>query len=440
MNPTTSLVIAVSVLTPLAAQKVDYRADVKFAITAIGKQCKTLLDSKGIRWQKVTKPLLDASKKTKTHEEHLLLLWRLLARLEDGHASVRPLPAGKGVEVDWPQRDHGPGLFLCRIGNAIYVKNAWGPSKSARLTPGMQVTKIDGQPADAWLAARTEDLRDLWSFSTDHQADFYTRHWGLSDVAGTRVAFEIKDGKRKRKRKVSYEKLNQTALGPAFHPAGTTRHRDLYFGKTPDGFGYIHVRRGKGTLPEQVDHALQSIGNVPGMILDFRGNSGGGFDHRALFGRFLPPGVKWNVGSGYQSAGKNPFGGPLVVIVDATCRSAGETGAGQFTEDGRAYGIGESPTAGMSSSKTTIELPSKLFSLYVSVRSNKARFAGGKGIEGRGVHPHEVVEFDPEDLAAERDTLIRRAEAILASWPDDSKLWKNVKYDPRKHGFGTKDD
>ena len=144
------------------------------------------------------------------------------------------------------------------------------------------------------------------------------------------------------------------------------------------GFGYIHFRRCKGNLPEMVDQALAEIGSDnPGIILDWRGNSGGGFDHDALFGRFIPKGKTTSWGKRYSSAGPNPYGGPVVAIVDATCRSAGETGAGIFKEDGRAYMIGESPTAGMSSSKKSIELPSGLFYLYVSVHSNKARFNGG---------------------------------------------------------------
>lgn len=170
--------------------------------------------------------------------------------------------------------------------------------------------------------------------------------------------------------------------------------------------------------------------DVPGLVLDFRGNSGGGFDHEALFGRFLPAGTEWQAGVKYRSAGPHPYGGPIVVIVDATVRSAGETGAGIFLEDGRAYGIGESPTAGMASQKTTIDLPSGLFQLYVSVASNKARFQDGKGIEGVGVIPNEIVAFDPADLAAQRDTLIVRAEALLAAFPQDK-----VRYDPAAHGW-----
>jgi C-terminal processing protease CtpA/Prc len=99
-----------------------------------------------------------------------------------------------------------------------------------------------------------------------------------------------------------------------------------------------------------------------------------------------------------------------------------------FKEDGRAYMIGDAPTAGMSSSKQTLALPSGLFSAYFSVFSNKARFNGGRGIEGIGVPPHEVVAYDPKDLIAGVDTQIRRAEELLTKgFPPDV-----VDYEPAK--------
>ena len=84
----------------------------------------------------------------------------------------------------------------------------------------------------------------------------------------------------------------------------------------------------------------------------------------------------------------------------------------------------------MSSQKTTIELPSKKFSLYVSTHSNKRLFNQGRGIEGIGVVPHEIVEYDPEDLVEKRDTLIRRSVELLKDFPE-----KEVPYDPEKHGW-----
>jgi len=392
----------------------DYEADVEFALEALEERCGHFFDLKDIDWKKVTKQFEKEAKKVETDQEHLVLLVRLLARLEDGHAQVRPLPAGEGVE--WPQEPEraGPGMFWCRVGKKVFVKNAWSSAADLGIRPGWEVKKLDGTKALDWLEERVEELSDLYSFSTDHQAFFHACHWGLAMPVGTRLDLEVRtdEGKTKR-RTVVYDNASVVPNGPAFPPTGLTREGDLYYGRTAGGFGYVHVRRCPSALPEQMDTALAALADAPGLILDFRGNSGGGFDHDALMGRFVPEGETLEFVKRYASAGPNPYAGPVVVIVDATVRSAGETAAGGFKEDGRAYMIGESNTAGMSSSKTTIDLPSGLFSLYVSVASNKGRFNEGRGIEGIGVVPHELVEFDPDDLVAERDTLILRAEALL---------------------------
>jgi C-terminal processing protease CtpA/Prc len=202
------------------------------------------------------------------------------------------------------------------------------------------------------------------------------------------------------------------------------------YGFTGKKFGYIQVRRCKEDAIDQIDKALAVVGDAPGLVLDFRGNSGGGMDHEAFMGRFVPQGKTLSFAGKYGSAGPKPYGGPIVVIVDGTVRSTGETASGIFKEDGRAYMIGESPTAGMSSSKTTLELPSGLFGLYVSVSSNKGRFQNGEGIEGIGVRPHELIAFDPKDLADGVDTLIKVAEERLERFPQEK-----VPYRPGDFGW-----
>lgn len=412
--------VLLATLPTLLAQSV-YEKDFQHAHDEIAKQCATLIASKKIDWKAVHKELAPAAKAVKSDEQHLVLLARLLARLRDGHCAVQP--TDKTRDVKWPADAPGGGeltgcgMFWCRSGKKIYVKSVWNAAKDVGLEPGMEVVSVDGVPVTKWLDARIALARDTLSFSTDQHAFFYACHAGLAAPPGTRLELELKevDGKKK-KRTITYSKAALGAWGPAVFPPDLKNTKDLTYGLLASGYGYIHLRRSPENLPEQLDEALAAVLDAPGLILDYRANSGGGFDHEAFMGRFLPPGTHLPAGN-YKTAGQKQYGGPIVVIVDAGVVSAGETGAGQFKEDGRAYMIGESPTAGMSSQKTTIALPSGLFELYVSTHSNKARFNDGRGIEGIGVLPHALVEYDPKDLAAGRDTLIVRAEALLAKFP-----------------------
>ena len=430
--PIVFFVPLLSALAPtVVARDTDYAADVAFALDQLEQQCGHFFKQKGIDWKKVTKTFTKEAKAVKTDQEHLVLLVRLLARLEDGHAGVRPLPAGEAVK--WPEQPDqtGPGMFWCRSGKKILVKNAWGSAEDAGVTPGMEILSVDGVKVDKWIEARMEELRDTRSFSTDHQAFFSFCHWGLAAEAGTRMKLEVKDAEgKKKKRTITYTKASTVPSGPAFFPEGLEGDGDVRFGILPSGHGYIHIRRCKDNLPARMDEALKALGNVPGLVMDFRANGGGGFDHDSFLGRFVPAGKTMSFAKSYASAGPNPYGGPIVVIVDGNTRSAGETGSGIFKEDGRAYMIGESPTAGMSSSKTTIELPSKLFALYVAVASNKSRFQNGRGIEGLGGIPDEIVEYRAEDLAAKVDTLLARAVELLGKYPQ-----RDVPYDPAKFGW-----
>ena len=410
----------------------EVQKDVKEALDQIEKAARGLLKQKDVDWKAVKKDFTRRAKDVEDVQGEYELLVRLVARTQDGHAGVVP---ADGVQVTWPGAGEtkGASMFWARSGDDVLVKNSWGGAKSAGVLPGMRVVEVDGEKVDDWLAAKVAEMRDTTGYSTDHQAEFAAMHWGLSGPAGQLMALELRgpDGKRKKAR-VPYSGGGNVPVGPAVFPEGLQRIGRQSYGTLPSGFGYIHLRDVKGELPEELDTMLASIGSVPGLILDCRANGGGGCDHAAVFGRFVPEGETWKYGSSYASAGSAPYAGPMIVIVDAGVRSAGETVAGQFKEDGRAYMIGPAPTAGMSSSKTMIELPSGKFSLRVSIASNKGRFNGGKGIEGIGVPPHEIVPYDAAKLAEGADPLIRRAEELLREFPASA-----VPYDPAKHGWSA---
>lgn len=419
-----------AVTTALARQSA-YEKDVAFALAELEKSCGSFFDLKEIDWKKVAKQFAAEANSVETDQTHMVLLTRLLARLEDGHAQV--VPSKKTEALRWPEEGPyalpseaaGPGMFLCRVAKKLYVKSVWSSAAEVGLEPGMELIKVDGLPAQKWLDARIAKQREWKSCSTDTQMFFFACHAGLADKPGTRLELELKDTSGKpKKRTLTYAKAKYGPWGPAVFPPDLKSEGDVNYGLLKSGFAYVHVRRCPDELPTQIDVALAAVAGAPGMVLDFRGNSGGGMDHDQFMGRFVPQGTTLEFVGRYASAGAQPYGGPIVVIVDGTVVSTGETASGIFKEDGRAYMIGESSTAGMSSQKTTIELPSGLFSLYVSTGSNKGRFNGGRGIEGIGVIPHELVEFDPKDLARGVDTLIARAEALLAKFPADKVPYK----------------
>jgi carboxyl-terminal processing protease len=407
---TTQFCPAVCASEPPAKSDV-YGKDVEFLLDELPKRAGRFFELKKIDWNKVSEQFRAEVKAVRTDEEHLKLCSRLIARLRDGHAGL------VDTKVKWPDESKGrtwtgPRVHLLVIGDKVYIRSAFGEAESLGVKTGMRVDNIDGEPAKAWLTKKAATMADQRGFSTDQQALYSACHGGLADWSDTPIAFDLvdADGTEKGVRITRNGGPNYAPFGPVHPPKNLKAFDRNACGKTAKGFAYIHLRKIPGDLEKQLDGMLAEVGDAPGLILDMRGNTGGGCDHNAVFGRFVPKGKNWGR---YVSGGPNPYAGPMVVILDAGVCSAGETVGGMFKEDGRAYAIGDSATAGMSSSKQTIPVPSGLFSAYVSVFSNKARFNKGRGIEGVGVPPHEVVPYDAKELATGIDTQIRRAEELL---------------------------
>lgn len=400
--------------------------DVSFALEELEKKCGHFFQVKDIDWKAVSREMVDAAKKAKTDSDHYGVLIRLAARLRDGHAYAAPADANAGPEppAEFVASTCAPGLHLCRDARTkkVHVKAAWGAAERAGLTPGVEIVAVDGKPVDDWLQRRIEHWRDLRSLGTDAHARGFALSRGLAVPRGTKLKFAIKPPKGGAKTiTLTVNDDEDRRVRPPFEPKDGKEISGLTIGKTPAGHGYLFIPKVESDLPARVDAALAALGELDGLVLDFRGNSGGGCDHDQLLGLFVKKGGTLNRSgaSPLPSYGENPYSGKIVVIVDGMVVSAGETASGMFKEDGRAYLIGEDTTAGMSGSKEDLALPSGKFVLRFVVRSHKARFNGGRGLEGVGVIPHEIVAYEPADLAKGIDTLVARADALLKKFPAD---------------------
>ena len=407
-----------------AAASAGYVKDIEFLLTELEQKAGHFFALKGIDWNAVRRQFREESKGVKDNASHIKVCNRLVARLRDGHAGLVDLKVPAADDSNG-RRYTGPRVHLVPVDEKLYVRQAFRSAQEAGVKPGMYVVSIDGMPAPAWLTKTVARLCEERGYSTRHMALYYACHTGLADWEGTKITFDLLyDGQRKSVPLVRSGGPNFVPLGPVFPPSKLQTIGRQSYGRTATGCGYIHLRDVPGDLPAQLDKMLPTITGAKGVILDMRANGGGGCDHEAVFARFITSGKSWRQ---YRGAGMQPFAGSMVVIVDAGVRSAGETVAGMFKEDGRAWMIGETPTAGMSAQKTTIAVPSGLFSVRFAVASNKGRFNEGRGIEGIGVPPHEVTPYDPADLARGVDTQIRRAEEFLSrGLPKERVPWEKI--------------
>lgn len=395
-----------------AADGASFTNDVAFLLRELPLRAGHFFPQKGVDWLAVSNQFRVEAEAATNEAQTVRLCQRLLARLQDGHARLTDVKVPLPDEARG-RRWTGPRVHLLVGGEQVFVRQAFGTAAGQGIQIGSEVRRIDGVPALDWLRQRVTKLADDTGYSTPQQALYAACHWGLADWEGTPITFElVREAATNEVRLVRNGGPNFAPLGPVHPPKVLYPLGRQAYARTARGYGYIHLRDVPEDLPAQLDTMLATLGQVPGLVLDLRGNGGGGCDHMAVLGRFVPAGQSWRQ---YPSAGLQPFGGPVVVIVDAGTRSAGETVAALFKEDGRAYVIGDSATAGTSSSKVTLPLPSGLASAYFSVRSNLGRCNGGRGIEGIGVLPHEIVPYDPAELARGVDSQIRRAEQCLAA-------------------------
>jgi C-terminal processing protease CtpA/Prc len=330
---------------------------------------------------------------------------RLVARLEDSHATLAeglaPVPA-----VEFPRWDPG---FACILDNrnrpVVYVVDDPSPARSAGVSVGMAIVSINGKPAQQAMDEWMRQARAYVGYSSERYlrydaAKMFVRQPRQGDVV--KLLVEDPDGKR------STFDLPAT-LGVRYQArlpvpiAGIDDAADVSWTRLDGNIGYIRVRRIRAGLTDSLDRAVGELNDARGMILDVRGNSGGGFDAARAFVNFDPD-------NNAAEPDRPRYARPIALLIDERCISAGEGWASWFIARRRATVFGAA-TAGASSRKSMYVLTNGLYKVVVPVKAYTGFL--DRPIERRGLEPDVEVRCTARDLAAGIDTVLEAARRYL---------------------------
>ncbi|MCK4850345.1 MAG: hypothetical protein KAT11_03285 [Phycisphaerae bacterium] len=392
-------VIALGSVREAKAQNSIYEKSLRAFIKQIDSTYP-FFDLKGIRsdWRVRKQELLAKVKQCKSNEEFYGLLDQARRCLRDSHIQFRDL---KG---EYPRAEirYFPGIsFLPAVKNQVVIMRCM-PEYNDKLPPGTIVTAINGQKAREYLEREAEKSWKAGGyFSSPQRARLYVYRIPLQgDENDAQQLTVIRNGQAETVRVVNKWEARGWPHTYAM-PKGLTRRGNCRFGKLESGYGYIHLRRIRGDLVKGVDEALESFEGIRGLIIDLRGNGGGGYS-REVFARFAKK---------QKAAVNHPYyRGDMVVLIDAGTISSGETLARDLVRTGGAHLMG-SATAGSSSAKRSWDLPGGLGKVILSRRSRYG--FGRQPIEYNGIRPQQKVEVIPAELQKGINSGIKRAEEYL---------------------------
>jgi len=367
---------------------------------------------KEIDWKAVGEELLPRAEGLETDEEFALLCVELVARLEDSHAYL-----SKGTaelpSIPFPRWDPG---FACLIDDrdkpVVYYVDTGGPAEIAGLEVGMTVLSVNGQPAAKAMEACMKQVARYQGYSSRRYLEYQAARWFVRQMQrGADVAVKVQDTDGKAHTFEMPATLDVRYLPRLPVPIkGVSDSAGVSWTMLPGEIGYIYVRRIRADLIEKLDRAVGELKDAQGLIVDVRGNSGGGFDAGRAHRNFAP--------DDDQEPQRPRFDRPVALLIDARCISAGEGWASWFIAKGRARVFGQT-TAGASSRKKTYSLKNGLYKVTFPVKAYHGFLQ--RPIERRGLEPEVALRQSARDLARRRDAVLEAAKRYLLELDTDQE-------------------
>jgi carboxyl-terminal processing protease len=243
-----------------------------------------------------------------------------MLRVLDPHSSFHDPKDYAKMQEDQRGRYYGVGMVIQQQQNKIYVRTPYEdtPSFRAGLKPGDIIASVDGKSTDSMTSEQVAKM--------------------LKGPRDTHVSITvIREGQSK---PLSFDLVRAEIPHPSV---------DLKYEIRP-GVGYIHLSQFQQTTAKEVEDAVDSFGDLHGLVFDLRGNPGGllsqavevcdhllakGQNIVSQRGRAYPD----QVYTATHGNGGHTF--PIVVIVNRNTASAAEIVSGALQDHDRALIVGE---------------------------------------------------------------------------------------------------
>lgn len=363
---------------------------------------------KEIDWKAVGEEFFLWADEVENDEEFGLLCVELIARLQDSHAYLLEGSA-EVPKIQLPQWDPG---FACLEDDqgrpVVYYIRKDSPAEQAQIKAGMIVLALNGEDAYKVIEKTMKRRSKYIGYSSERylryhayrffvrQSDQRTVKIRMLDTAGGVLDLDlpctVKAGYLPR----------LPVPGEGIADSGSVSWKML-----GDQIGYIYVRRIRKDLIPSLDKAVAELNKARGLIIDVRGNSGGGYDARRSHLNFA-------LDRDSEEPDRPRFKGAMALLIDSRCISAGEGWASWFIANKRAHVFGEA-TAGASSRKKTYTLKNGLYRVKYPIKAYKG--ALDRPIERLGLEPDVPVKPTSGDIAAAKDTVLQTAKEYLLKKP-----------------------
>jgi carboxyl-terminal processing protease len=238
----------------------------------------------------------------------------------DPHSNFYDPKAYARMREEQHGRYYGVGMTIQQQANKVYViaPREGSPSFRAGIHPGDVIVAIDGKATDGWNSDQV--AKALKGPKGTHVSVSMTRYGQSAPLVFDLVRDEIPN--------------------PSV---------DLAYEIRP-GVGYIHLIMFQETTADEVDQAIDSLGNIKGLIFDLRGNPGGLLnqavevcDHLLAKGQVIVSqrgrAYPDQVYTASRGNGGKVF--PIVVLVNRGTASAAEIVSGALQDHDRALIVGE---------------------------------------------------------------------------------------------------